>query len=291
MKVISDLELCGVFLEVINKQLAEGQKRIRVSPQIAWYTWNKRKTKQEKIVAKRLKSIFEEVLANYSILTDPEHRQLEILYWSALNAGIVEEKHLSKLYKIIHTVSHFPSKPWYAREARVALPILLNMVKSKDLDAARLAAVSLSAIPEIWHFPHERIEIKEVRIGEKYWEFAQDKKDIWRSRYIEGLGKCRLKWAEKGEGWFRAMKEANTEELQWSWSRVIEGAGYYEAKDQKAFFNLLLNILESRDIFAKAIRSAALRRLDEIVYEVEPVGFDEESLNLPLSRRVGTSFS
>jgi len=166
------------------------------------------------------------------------------------------------------------------------------VLRSDNPDVSRLAAVSLSVISQVRRFfPHERKEIKEAWIGCKYWEFAKDEEDIWRPRYMEGMALCRLKWAEKGQEWLEAIKEANTEELQNAWCQVILKAGYCDTKDRDALFNLLLCILESGDTFAKPIRLEALRRLDEMVSEVEPVGFDEEPLNLPLSRRARPPFS
>ena len=138
-------------------------------------------------------------------------------------------------------------------------------------------------------FRREKKIIKETWIAEKFWELASDEEDIWRPRYIRGMAHCRLKWEEKYEEWIEVIEEVNTEELQSAWRQVIKEAGYCEAKDRDALCNLLLHILESGDTFAKPIRFAALRRLDEMITEVEPAGFDEEALNLPLSRRVRTS--
>jgi hypothetical protein len=287
--VSDDLELCKLTCEIIDKQLAEGQKRLTIMPDILFYEWHEPKTDQELVVANRLKHIFEKVLDHYSILKDPYHRQLEVLYWSVLRAGVAEEKHITELYKIVHDIADFPFMFWYAGKAEKAWPTFLNMLKSDKLEVARLSAVSLSVILQ-GIFPHERKRIKEAWVGDKYWKLAQDKRDIWRLRYINGMGQCRLKWAEKSEEWLKAIKETNTEELQCAWCRVIEEAGYCEAEDLDALFDLLLRILESRDTFAKPIRLAALRRLREIISEVEQVEFDEELLNLPLSQRIRTSF-
>jgi len=289
-RIISDLELCELVLEIIEKQLAERQKRLKVDAAIAFYEWHKEKTKQESTVAKRLKRIFEKVLANYSSLIFPEHRQLEILYWSALSAGIVEEKHMIELYSITHKMPHFLRISLYAREAENTRPTLSNMLQGENLEVARLAAISLLTISQRFFIGERRI-IKEAWIGDKYWGLAKNKEDTWHPRYIEGMAGCELKWAEKGEEWLEAIKEANTEELEHAWCRVIEEAGYCEDKDRSAFFDLILHILESRDTFEKHVRIAALRRLHEIASEVEPIGFDEEQLNLPLSRRIRTSFS
>lgn len=286
-----DLGLCKLALEIVDKQLAQGQKWLTIGRDISFYEWHEPKTDQELAVANRLRQLFEKVLDNYSILKDPYHWELEVLYWSALRAGVAEEKHITKLYKIVHEIADFPSMPWYAEEAERVWSMLLNMLQSDKLEVARLSAVSLSVILKARFSLHERKKIKEVWIGDKYWKLAQDKKDVWRQRYIEGMAQCQLKWAEKGQEWLEAIKETNTEEVQRAWCRVIEKAGYNEAEDLDALFNLLLHILESRDTFARPIRFAALRRLYEIVSEIEPAEFDEKSLNLPLSRRGTTSFS
>ncbi|MCK4543505.1 MAG: hypothetical protein KAU17_14840, partial [Spirochaetales bacterium] len=154
--IISDLELYELALEIVDKQLAERQKLLRVDAAIAFYEWHKEKTKQESTVANRLKYIFEEVLANYSSLIFPEHRQLEILYLSALSAGIVEEKHMLELYKITHKMPHFLGISWYAEKAENARPTLVNMLQCENLGVARLAALSLLAISQGRFFLSER---------------------------------------------------------------------------------------------------------------------------------------
>jgi hypothetical protein len=292
MGMISDLELCEVALEIIEKQLAEGQKRLKVDDMIAGYGWHESKTAQELMISNRLKRIFEDVLADYSTLIDPHHRYLEMLYWSALGAGVAEEKHMVELYEIIHNEPDFSSMPWFAERSESAWPTLVNMLQSDNQEVAHLAAITLLGISRILYLRDgQKGIIKEAWVGDKYWAFAQDKGDVWRPRYIEGMAQCRLKWAENGQKWLKAIKEANTEKLQTAWRRVLEEADYCNAKDRDALFDSLLHILESGDAFAKPIRLAALRRLDEMVSLVEPVGLDEELLNLPLSRRTGTSFS
>ena len=173
--------------------------------------------------------------------------------------------------------------PRHIGEAGNVQTSLVNMLQSKNLKVVRLAAVSLLHVVSSVFIPFPPIEgIKETWIGDKFWELAKDKEDVWRPRYIQGMSYCRLKWAEKCEEWLGAIKEAKTEELQNAWSEVIERASYCEEKDRNALFNLLPRILESGNSFAKPILSAALRRLYEITPEMEPVGFDEKSLNLPL---------
>jgi hypothetical protein len=291
--IVGDLELVKLVLEIYKKGLAEGQKRLLlIEPYtIAFYYWSEPKTKQELTIADQLKHIFEEVLANYSTLIDPEYRRLEIFYWAALCAGIVEERHVAELYKIFHNNPDFPSLPWLAENAVKDRSMLVNMLKSNNLEAARLAAVSLSGISQGIYFPHERKSNEEAWIGNKFWEFVQDKEDVWRPSYIKGMANCRLKWAELSKELIEGIKEASTNGFQNIWCRVIGEADYCDVKDRDALFELLLHILESEDTFAETIRFAALQRINDMVSDVEPIGFDEEPLNLPLSRRVRTSFS
>jgi len=293
MYVEDDLELCDISLKITERQLEKRQKRLKVEHIITWCDWQKKK-KQKSEVTGRLKRILDKVLANYSTLIGPKYRQFERLYWAALKAGIIDEKYMVKLYKIFHTIPNFLSMFWYARKPKSAWSTrLINMLKSDNQKAARLAAILLSEILENSFFLRvrgRREKIKEVWVGDKYWEFAKDKKDIWRPRYIEGMVLCQLKWAEKGQEWLKAIKKSNTEELQRAWCRVVEEADYHGIKDRDALFNLLLQILASGDTFTRAIRFAALRRLTRIVSEVETMEFDEEPLNLPLSRQ-SISFS
>ncbi len=148
----SDLELCKLTLEIIERRIAKQQKRLRVGNMIVSYYWHKKK-RQESEVVERLKHIFEKVLANYSTLIDPKHRQLGILYWAAIGAGIIEEKYMAELYRIFHASSDFPFIPWYVVKAEGDWnPLLANMLKSGNQEAARLAAITLSEISQVRFF-------------------------------------------------------------------------------------------------------------------------------------------
>jgi hypothetical protein len=291
ISVIGELEFSKFVLGIVENQLKDKRKPIKLWA-INWisdYEWHEPKTEQELSIANRLRHIFEEVLAYYLPTIDLDYRQLEILYWPALSAGVVEEKQMAELYKIIRNDPNFPFMPSWYREAENVQTSLVNMLQSENLEIARLAAVSSTMMLRSPHPKSRRIE--ETWIGNKFWELARDEEDIWRPRYIQGMAYCRLKWAEKCEEWLEAIKAAKTEELQNVWSGVIERASYCEDKDRNALFNLLLRILESGNSFAKPIRLAALQQLYEIVSEMEPVGFDEESLNLPLPRRARIQLS
>ncbi len=280
-----DLEFLKFTIELVKRYLLEGQKPQRIEPIIPYYDWHEPKTKQESEFANQIKNILEEVLAKYQTLDETECHQLEILYWVALSADVIEEKHMLKLTKLWHKQA-FLLRDWYYEQKAVrAQQTLMVMLKSENSEVARLAGVSLSIILRGRFFREERKGIKESWVGDKYWEFAQDKNDIWRPRYIQGMVYCQLKWAEKGREWLEAIKKADTEELQYAWCQVIEETDYCDIKDRDTLFELLLQILEDGEAFAKPIRTATLRRLHNIVREVEPVGFEEKPLNLPLPQR------
>jgi hypothetical protein len=249
IRVISDLETSELVLEIVERQLTEGQKRLNVDDMIAWYVWHEPKTEQELMIASRLKRIFEEVLANHSTLIDPHHRYLTILYWSALGAGVVEEKYIVELYEIVHNEPDFPFKSWFAERSKSTWPTLVNMLQSDNQEVAHLAAITLLKISRRVSLRHEQKRIKEAWVGDKYWVFAQDKGDVWHPRYIEGMAHCQLKWAKNGREWLKAIKKANTEKLQSAWRRVLEKADYCDAKDRDALFDSLHHILESGDTF------------------------------------------
>jgi len=289
-QLLNDLELCEMILDTTATQLAKEERRIAFDLPLVLYKWHDPKTEQELKTASKLKYIFEDFLAKYYTLIDPKYDSLSILYWASFSADIIEDKHISKLYSMVHNISRFPLHSWFIDRDKRVKSTLVNMLRNDNLEVVRLAAVSLSAISQERTFFYEREEIKEAWVGDKYWELANDKLDIWRPRYIEGMAQCRLKWAEKGEEWLTMIQQSDNEELVNAWRLVISEAGFCEANDQQAFFDVLLSILESRDTFSDSIRRAAFRRLSEIVYAMEPVGFDEILLNLPLSKREGVQF-
>ena len=280
-----DIESYELALKIVAKQLENNQKRLIVHTAIVRYIWHKLKTKQESIVAEQLKCIFEKVLANYSNLIDPGRRNIELLYCSLLSAGIATEQHIAVLYDIFHNLPNSPSMSWYIERNKVIQSVLQNMFKSKNLNAVRLAAVSLSGISRYKFSPYEQKQIKAEWVGRKYWELAKEKEDIWCPRYIEGMAGCQLKWSEKCEEWFEAIRDADTEEFRRAWAEVIREAGYYKVKDRDSLYEFLLRILGAGDAFPDVIRFAALQRLGEIVTEIDRSEIDEESLNLPLSLR------
>lgn len=280
-----DSEFLRFVIEILSKQLAGAKKPSSLRVVIDFIDWHDPKTKQESEVANQIKNVIEELLAKYETPDETVLQLLEILYWIALGAGVIEEKHMLRLAKLFHNAPGFALRLWYAEKAVSAQPTLESMLQSENLEVAHLAAVSLSALSRMRIHPEQRKRIEEVRVGDKCWEFSKDKNDIWRPMYIQGMASCRLKWAEKAQEWFEAIGKADTDELQYGWCRVIEGAYYYEIKDRDALFEILLQILESGEAFTKRIRTAALQRLHSIIREVEPIGFEEKPLNLPLAQR------
>jgi len=283
---LKDLESSIFILDIVENQLKNKAKHLEpwVRLLMADYKWQMPLTKDELIIKNRIKHIFEDVLKNYDYLIDPEHKFLGYVYWSALNAKVVTEKHIAELYKIVNNETNFPPRSWIVRGGENVRTSLIELMQIKTFEITCLTAESLSELL-YFQFIFERKIIEESWIGDKFWELAKNKEHIWNLKYIRGMAFCRLNWEKNREEWFKAIKAADTEKLQKTWCKVIENAGYNEREDRDAFFNILLNILESGTNFAEPIRIAAFHRLYGMVSEIEPVGFDEEKLNLPLSRR------
>ncbi len=210
--------------------------------------------------------------------------ELYRFYWMVFNAGVLEEKHMIRVYNIISQVSDIPSGRFSQMKIYSKRKSLINMVQSENLKVARMAAALLLLFRQrTFDSPFEVQKIEEIEVAEKYWEFAKNKVDNWGPRYIEGLALYKLKWAEMHQEWLDEIKHANTEELQNAWCKVIIEGGYYNDDDRNSLYKFLLNILEARDMFLKNIQSAVLQRLEKIAIEIEPLEFDENILNLPLS--------
>jgi nucleoside-triphosphatase THEP1 len=269
--------------------LEVAEEQIRVSGQFAvWPIHIMREFyKEELVVAKQLTRILEEVLARYPSMKDPGHAQLDALYWSFLNCPtVIKEKHMSEFYKIFHNDSNLPRSSWNA-EARIVLPTLYRMLKNENLEVARLAGVSLSERLQYEEKLHEETKLQTMPswIGDKLWKLAENKKDIWRHRYLKGMTKCNLPWFKKKKEWLQEMKDAKDDEIGSVWGQILLSGKYRQEPDRNALLDLLADILESRDLFPKSISSLALERLRRIIPEVEQIGFSEEELNLPLSKR------
>ncbi len=246
-------------------------------------------------IKNRVKKLFEEILANYHFRSI-ESYILNTIYRLALKAGIVEEMHLEKLDNIIMNDPTFPSSPmiWFGRQINTT-KLLGNLVQSNNLKVFRLAAISilrLRLLPISLETRDKDTEILideeiltnfDVYIGDKFWELSKDTQDPWRSRYIEGMAQCRLKWSEIYESFFDDLKNEETNECQQLLGNVIAKAGYYEDKDGTALCQILLDIIESENVFSWPIQQIALERLYRLAPELENVEFNEKDLNTPLS--------
>ena len=275
------------ILEITAHQLENGRKvSIQVLMELCFDLLT-RGSRESVRIRKQLRRAFEAILTNYTLIIDLRDHYWEMLYWLCLGHRIVEERHMVELYEIFHEERKYKHFWWFARMASKAKPFLSKMLKSGNAKVTRLAAVSLAAIHQERQFASlfGPKKISESWIADKLWELADNKKDIWRPKYIEGLACCTFNWEQRREEMLRAIKETRTDELRDAWRSMIESAGYTEDKDGRALFRLLLHILESKNIFADSIRYSAGNRLHRIVSEIEPAEFDQEELNLPLSRR------
>ncbi len=281
----SDLALCEMGLKRVKKQIKEGN-RIYVDPEAFYYRWKMPLTKEEEKIATELKYIFETVLNTYPQEGKSELRQIEVLYWSALGARIVEENHMAMLSKIARNESRFGSMHWLELDYNIFKNEIIDIIKGKKHGIDALAAVILIGLLEdTSRLQGEQAQMEVAWIGEKLWKLSKDTDHSWNGRLIGGMRFCNLRWSEKGREWLEAIAEANTEELRKAWCKVIEEAGYSEQVDRDALFNYILEILESKNKFEKSVRVSAICRLHRLAIEAESTEFDEEALNLPLGRR------
>ena len=290
--VRADLELMNINIKLIADQLRNKEEEIDVGFTLDWYEWQDEKTKQEALLANRFKSIIAEIILNHNILTFREDSSFEQLYWTALSINVIDEKEMLALYKIFRKNSDFPSRgPWEL--SANSYSFLEKMLQSNKIEVVRLAAVSLSEFLKLRSYRHADYRgriIEEQFIPEKLWQLARSKKDIWRSKYIEGMAHCKLKWSLNYKKWNASIKEVTTEDITNAWCLVIKKSDYHQTKDQEAFFNLICNILESGDMYPNPIRIVALKRLHDLIAGIETGRFNEEPLNLPLSRRARPLF-
>lgn len=271
--------LIDLHLEAIEKIMAEEQT-LKVGYQLTRHNWEKASPKQKD----RLKSVLEKALKEYQTFSDPgKEQQLQFLYWAALRARIMGEEQMVKLYEIIGDDPN-PSiyaLPYPRSQVKNVMLNLTQKLMSEDYRVARLAAVTLSAL--LW-FLRGKVKAMPINAVEKLWQLAKD--DHWGHRYIRVMARTKLNWVERSEEWLEAIKDAEPGLIQNAWIELIQYAGFRRKKDVRAFRNSLMHILESHDAFSENIRIAALKRLHDLVQEVQPrVSFEEAPLNLPLPKK------
>lgn len=281
------LLFCGLAIEIIRCQLARGRKRLTVPWTIILHEWHDPQEMDEAPVAESLTKIWESVLKEYGGLIDPDHTGLEQLYCSALGAGIIQQHHLDAVYDVVKNDGGFGRRLWIEGDGNVerALSTAREMLKSGRLPLERLGAISVAGVHAQPRREPSRVPAEECWVGQKLWELAQDESDNWQTRHLKAMAFCRLSWAAEGVTWLKAIAEANSEETLNAWCAVIEHGDCETTRDTKALYDALLQILESPEVFCKAIRQAALRRLHRIIQDVETLDLDEAALNLPMPSR------
>lgn len=127
-----------------------------------------------------------------------------------------------------------------------------------------------------------RRKINDSDAGEILWKLAEDQMDVWQPRYLEVMSFCNLRWSKWHTTWLEVLRRATFEELLDSWVKVIVDADCVESTDRKALLEFLLTILENPKQHPSKVTQAAKRRLSKFISEIEPVGFEEGPLSLPL---------
>ena len=192
---------------------------------------------------------------------------------------------MEKLFDVFHSKSDFPSRHWYGERNKNSRDKLKNMLQSKNYKVARLAAVSLISISRRGILSKSHKQNDDNEVFALYWNLAQNREDTWQNRYIEGISYLRINWSDKHKAIYEAIINEKNEKVLNSWSRLIERAQYITVEDRNSLFSFLENILENKDKFHKKIRLSALKRLNKIISEIEPVEISEEALGLPLMQR------
>lgn len=279
MKFI-DPNFLKFHLEIIEKKL-EKQELLKLDFFDSFYFPTITVEKKFENSIKRIQKIIEQLITNHDLLKELSDENIQELYVVALYFEVIKEKHMVKLYNRINEISSIQFIDYHSEYSKKMIIFLKEMLKSRYLEVAHLAALSLSYIPNYGYLDCGHGPINEKWIVDKIWTFAQDETDNERYIYIMGLSNCNLNWAERADDWFDSIKSSDTIVLKQAWSEVIAEAGYLTIEDRDAYIELLIKILESSDVISEIILSSALTRLTEIIYEKEPIGFDEESLNLP----------
>jgi hypothetical protein len=159
------------------------------------------------------------------------------------------------------------------------------MLRASSHKVRAVAGLYLAVILERRRFGHGERVLEEPWVSEALWELAGGGDGLFRQKCISGLAACRMRWAEFADVWLREMATASGEGLQVAWCSVVEHGGCGDSRDREALAAALLRILSSGNTFPKEVRRSALIRLHGLVPEMEAVGFNQEALGLPLSRR------
>jgi len=162
---------------------------------------------------------------------------------------------------------------------------LRGMLRAGSYKVRAVAGLYLAVTLEHRRFMHREGALEDPWVSEALWELAGGGDGLFRQKCIRGLAACRMRWAEFADVWLRAMATASGEELEVAWCSVVEHGGCGDSRDREALAAALLRILSSGNTFPKEVRRSALIRLHSLVPEMEAVGFNQEALGLPLSRR------
>ena len=250
------------------------------------FNWQGSNHQESSQIKGGLKSVLDEVLAMGLQCSEKESYQAECLYWTSLSAGILDKKYMKRMSALFGNKPDFLNGYWCAKYAKHTKPNLIEFLQSNDPAVSGLAAVTLSVITEEMKIEKEEFFIEEDWIGNKLWELAQNKNDPWRNKYIMGMAYCKLNWSQHSDTWFEELKcQSNDGDIR-AWIEVLLNGSPRTSYDCNALFNFLIRILENPENIDYKIRSAAISRLRKLVTEMEPSGFDESPLNLPLPRKL-----
>jgi len=275
------LDVLDSVVNILEKQLIDEPIYFELLFPLRLYNWEDPDIIQSQLSI-RIKSLLESILDKSEQIIDENSYQLSGLYWVAMRAGVIDEGFMEKVYKKFNHDKRLPYRPFKIYEDNVL--ILISMLKSMKNEIKRLAGASISALKHV-SIDIDLNDYLTEKEGQILWLLAQDECDIWRSKYIAAMSLCSLQWSKMWKKWLNDIKNSDSVELQNSWFEVINRARYADADEKNALLKFLLTIIESKTKFSHKIKDAALMRLQKIVSTSETLDFDEELLNLPLSKR------
>jgi len=291
--ILRQPELFIWILELASELVAGGASLAGRSLSVLLFLpWDRLGEPERVQVRDRVHAIWHHVLTDQPSLVGGQVGNLGYLYVTALSAGVVDEADMARLCEIAESPPGFLAQDeWYFEVAASAQSFLTDMLNSQNPDVVKTSGATLCALLRAsrrghlaagWHglsLPCDEV------VAQRLWELACGESGSWQGRYIEGMGDCYLPWARHSEEWLQAMRKPRSKEAVDAWATVIRRGSYRDEEHRDGLHNLLVGILGSGEPFAKRLRAAACDRLAEVIPEIEPVGFDEAAVNLPLPRR------
>lgn len=281
IRVEKTSEILELVIGLLERWIEDND--ITIPNNLIYYEW-KPKTIKRLNLGERLIELFDKILDNYDVLR-LDQNIFDSIYISLFSAGLINEQTMEKTYKIVKDNPKF-LEPIYIFDHSTEMFSILNGLKNLNDNLERMYAASVTRLNNRYvYFEEKETQHTEIWVGDIYWKLAKNKEDIWRAKFLEGMASCNLNWSSYHLEFLEDIKNANEYELG-IWNRIIREAGCARINDKKCLNKLILTILESSNEYPESLRYSSLYRLARLIVEIEPVGFDETPLNLPLPNHI-----